>query len=219
MNSDLQDKTPTIRSSKGNILVENPFKNKVAEFSRNPLGIISLFLVLVYVMAGIVAGTSVLDSYQRQIIIWFLVLFPVLVLLAFYLLVTKHYSKLYAPSDFSDETNFMRTFERGIENSPKIKSLENLTAYIRKEIEEQPLYRYTKLSEAGKRIVLRAERKETFDLTTFLKEEFQLKELESQARILVDYGWINIEGTTIKITNKGKDELATFVDLCYARAK
>ena len=45
---------------------------------------------------------------ERMPLIYFLILFPVLVLVAFLWLVTKHSERLYAPSDFNDERNFMR---------------------------------------------------------------------------------------------------------------
>ena len=189
--------------------------------ARNPLGIIALFLVLVYGMAALVVGASSLDPSQRQIIVWFLVIFPVLVLIAFYRLVTKHHNKLYAPSDFADEANFMRALETGLERSSKFSNLENLTENIRKQIEEQPLYRYTRLSEAGKRLILMTNKRKSVDLLTFSEEKkLQLDELKTQARILAeDYGWTNIEGDIAKITEKGKVDLTTFEDFVYGRLR
>lgn len=40
-------------------------------------------------------------------LVWFIVLFPMVILGAFYRLVTKHSNKLFGPSDFSDEANFL----------------------------------------------------------------------------------------------------------------
>jgi len=203
--------------------------NGIKEFSktaqrsaRNPLGIIALFLALVHGMnVVLVEVASDLDPNQRQIIIWFLVLFPVLVLITFYLLVTKHPDKLYAPSDFTDEANFVRIFETGLEKSPKFSNLENLTGEIQKQIDEQPLYRYTRLSEAGKLIILRTYSDKEINLTDFSEDRrFQFDELEMQSRILADdYGWINKEGDAVKITEKGKNDVATFEDLCYGRLR
>lgn len=78
--------------------------------ARNPLGIIALFIVLVYAMASVVLGVTSahLIGIERLILVWFLALFPVLVLGVFGWLVSRHHSKLYSPSDFKDETNYMR---------------------------------------------------------------------------------------------------------------
>jgi len=197
------------------------FSQTVQHSARNPLGIIALFLVLVYGMAALVVGASGLDPGQRQIIVWFLVIFPILVLAVFYRLVTKHHNKLYAPSDFADEANFMKTLEAGLERSPKFSNLENSTENVRKQIEEQPLYRYTRLSEAGKRLILMTNKRKSVDLLTFSEEKkLQLDELKTQAQILAeDYGWINIEGDIAKITEKGKVDLTTFEDFVYGRVR
>lgn len=79
--------------------------------SRNPLGIIALFIVLVYGIAGLVLSTSVsaLQPDERRPLVWFLVTFPVVVLGVFSWLVSKHHSKLYAPKDFQSDTAFRQT--------------------------------------------------------------------------------------------------------------
>ena len=195
------------------------FGQNAQRLARNPLGIIALFLVLVYGIATIVAISPILDHDQRQIIIYFIIIFSFSVLGMFYLLVTKHPDKLYAPSDFVDEVNFMRIFEIGLERSPKFSNLEGLTKKIQKEIDEQPLYRYTRLSEAGKRIILRTYSDKEINLADFSEDgKVQRDELKTQVRILSDdYGWINIDGDTVRITEKGKNDVATFEDLCYGR--
>lgn len=80
-----------------------------AKLARNPLGIIALFIVLVYGFACLAlgAGGAVLDYAQRWALIGFLVLFPFVVLWLFYTLVTKHHWKLYAPTDFKREASFL----------------------------------------------------------------------------------------------------------------
>jgi len=86
-------------------------------------------------------------------------------------------------------------------------------------IDNQPLYRYTRLGEAGKRLILVARDERQIDLDTFLDNKFQIDELTKQARILEDYGWITLDGNTSKITKKGDDDLLTFVDLVFTRFK
>jgi tetratricopeptide (TPR) repeat protein len=110
---------------------------KVAQrLSRNPLGIIALFIVMIYTMAALLVGLSKLDPGSQKIFVWFLVTFPVLVLIVFYVLVTKHSGKLYAPQDFSDETNFIRMIEAaGLEKSPRFTSfIKELSVNAEKEL-------------------------------------------------------------------------------------
>ena len=72
---------------------------------KNPLTIIGLF-------AGIaeIAGTTVLplvsDTVQ-SIFIWYVMGFPVLLVVLFFLTLNFNPKVLYSPSDFADEKNFM----------------------------------------------------------------------------------------------------------------
>ena len=61
-------------------------------------------------IASFVIVQSMLEKNQNTILVWFIVLFPCLVLVVFYLLVTKHHEKLYSPSDYRDEQNFMKSY-------------------------------------------------------------------------------------------------------------
>jgi CheY-like chemotaxis protein len=77
--------------------------------ARNPLGIIALFIVLVYGFACLVtAFTRSLAPGERAPLIYFLVIFPILVLGVFSWLVSRHSGKLFAPSDFKDESNYVK---------------------------------------------------------------------------------------------------------------
>jgi hypothetical protein len=86
------------------------FGQTAQRLARNPLGTIALFIVLVYGIAGLVLGVSSgsLEPSERQPLVWFLVVFPLVVLVAFYRLVTVHHVKLYAPHDFPDADGFFR---------------------------------------------------------------------------------------------------------------
>ncbi|MBF0269294.1 MAG: hypothetical protein HQL44_11955 [Alphaproteobacteria bacterium] len=76
--------------------------------AKNPLGIIALFIVLIYGFACLVVGaSSYLQAAERMPIIWFMVLFPAVVLGVFAWLVSTHHRKLYAPSDFKNEAHFL----------------------------------------------------------------------------------------------------------------
>lgn len=73
---------------------------------RNPLTVISIFAGLAEVSAT-VALPQLSADIQGQFI-WFVMLFPALLVFLFFVtLWTKHHV-LYAPSDFADENNFMR---------------------------------------------------------------------------------------------------------------
>ena len=82
----------------------------ISKFTRNPLGVIGLFISLIYSIAGIVFAASVSQlPYSIQLILTiFIVLFPLVILTVFYHLVTLHHNKLYAPGDFKDERLFFR---------------------------------------------------------------------------------------------------------------
>jgi len=86
------------------------FGDTATKLSKNPLGIIALFIVLVYGIAGLVlgvSGESLLESH-KTVLVWFLAIFPFSVLGAFTWLVSKHHTKLYSPSDFRNDEGFIR---------------------------------------------------------------------------------------------------------------
>lgn len=86
------------------------FFNTTKSLSRNPLGIISLFIALVYAISGIVISFAKPEFYSNPYhpIIIFMVVFPVIVLVCFAHLVTRHHTKLYAPVDFENQEDFFR---------------------------------------------------------------------------------------------------------------
>ena len=85
------------------------FAEIARRLARNPLGIIALFIVLVYGIASLVTvSTEGWETNERLPLIYFLVFFPVLVLTVFGWLVSRHSDKLYAPSDFTNEENYMK---------------------------------------------------------------------------------------------------------------
>lgn len=87
------------------------FLKGAKDFARNPLGIIALFISLIYGFASLLLDSSAekLTVAERWPLIVFVVVFPVLVLITFYKLVTGHHGKLYAPADFKDDKSFLRT--------------------------------------------------------------------------------------------------------------
>ena len=97
-----------------------PFSNVIGamkNLTRNPLGSIALFIALIYGVAALLLGVSAstLSPSERLPLILFLVIFPLIVLIAFYCLVANHHKKLYAPTDFKDDKSFLQTL------SPEVK--------------------------------------------------------------------------------------------------
>ncbi len=85
------------------------FANSAVALSRSPLGIIALFIVLVYGFAALVVGVGTKDpSIPIAPLIWFLVTFPFVVLAAFVWLVAYHHAKLFGPQDFDNQELFLR---------------------------------------------------------------------------------------------------------------
>jgi CheY-like chemotaxis protein len=77
--------------------------------ARNPLGIIALFIVLVYGFASLVTSFAGSFTHEERLpLIYFLVLFPVMVLAVFAWLVSAHSGKLFAPADFKNEDNYVK---------------------------------------------------------------------------------------------------------------
>ncbi len=91
------------------------FGGTASKLSQNPLGIIALFIVLVYAFASLVVGLGRnLTEYASYILVWFLAVFPGLVLAAFTWLVSRHHTKLYAPKDYQNAGDFIATLRLGI---------------------------------------------------------------------------------------------------------
>ena len=77
-------------------------------FVRNPLTVISIFAGLAEV-----AGTAILpfvSEANQSTYIWFLIIFPILLVILFFLTLNFNPKVLYAPSDFRDENNYMDLF-------------------------------------------------------------------------------------------------------------
>src|SRR5262245_39815866 len=84
------------------------FGKTASALSKNPLGIIALFIVLVYGLASMVTAFSgSLASSERLPLIYFLVLFPGVVLGVFGWFVSRYPRVLYGPSDFRNEAHYV----------------------------------------------------------------------------------------------------------------
>ncbi|MBU1143898.1 MAG: hypothetical protein KKH92_09705 [Firmicutes bacterium] len=167
---------------------------KNLEFVKNPLGIIALSLVLVEAIASLVIGLSTLSDMQNWILTIFIVVFPVFVMVIFYMLVTKHHTKLYAPSDYVKEENFISVLEFNRELSKNEKQLISLNKFgeflsekfdkmdysiqnIRQEIVNTPksLLRYDDQFQKNTDLEI-----ESYDYKIFVHQLNQFRELISQ---------------------------------------
>lgn len=116
------------------------FIENAKNFTRNPLGIIGLFITLVYGFANLLLGFSGnnLDNSQKWIMVIFVVKFPICILIAFIYLVTCHHTKLYAPSEYKNEENFLSglNIEKGNNTNKINKEVETIESTA-KELEEE----------------------------------------------------------------------------------
>ena len=75
---------------------------------KNPLTVIAIFAAIAEI-----SGTLVLPFIAQQhqgVYIWFLMLFPLMLVSAFFLTLNFNHGVLYAPSDYRDEKNFLKSF-------------------------------------------------------------------------------------------------------------
>ena len=106
---------------------EVTFLDRASRLARNPLGIIALFICFLYSMASLTLGlASGITEGQRWVLIVFLCLFPLVVLWAYFVLVTKHASALYAPTDFEDERIFLRLIDQRQRQAREISTMMEL---------------------------------------------------------------------------------------------
>lgn len=76
---------------------------------KNPLTIIAMFAAIAEI-----SGTAVLpfiSDANQGTYVWFLMIFPLLLVLLFFLTLNFNHKVLYAPSDFKDEENFFKSFQ------------------------------------------------------------------------------------------------------------
>ena len=76
---------------------------------KNPLTIIAIFAAIAEI-SGTVVLPFITDVNQGKYI-WFLMLFPLLLVLLFFATLNFNHRVLYAPSDFKDEENFFKSFK------------------------------------------------------------------------------------------------------------
>ena len=143
------------------------------KLSRNPLGIIALFIVLAYGIAALVFGASaaVLDAWDRHVLVWFLVLFPVLLLAGFVWLVARHAGRLYSPTDFRSDKAFLEMLTPG-EQAQRLRGSESPGAISENE---------TRLPELASGKAQQA----ATPGTAFVAEELALREIQREFGVAI----------------------------------
>ena len=79
--------------------------NKIGHI-KNPLTIIAIFAGIAEVSGTIVLPFILTDN--QELFIWFLISFPSILILLFFITLNFNSNVLYAPSDFEDETNYIK---------------------------------------------------------------------------------------------------------------
>jgi len=73
---------------------------------RNPLTVVAIFAGLAEI-AGTIALATV-DKSLQHVFVWFVMLFPVLLVILFFVTLNFNHKVFYAPSDFRDEAHFLK---------------------------------------------------------------------------------------------------------------
>ncbi|MFA6089468.1 MAG: hypothetical protein WC755_06395 [Candidatus Woesearchaeota archaeon] len=150
------------------------FAESAFKFTHNPLGIIGLFIVLLYGFASLVIiFSNQLNVEQRWPLILFLVIFPVAILISFLILVIFHHSKLYGPTDFRDDGSFIKLASpeeqkrRNNDTENKINTT-NITTDLRKNTTTHGIM----FSKANMKTII-------------LNEELILREIENETNLFI----------------------------------
>jgi hypothetical protein len=165
-----------------------------SDYRATLLGLLRFFNVLVYGIAALVLGVSShnLQPNERLPLIWFLVVFPGIVLVAFYLLITRHHVKLYAPHDFPEAEGFFRAMTP----SEQKKRLEKEIREVEAETTTEKNGKTLAVEMEGKGIISELGLRHAW----VLAEEFAFREIESEFGVPVqrqvaagpDYGFDGI---------------------------
>ncbi|MFP9100936.1 hypothetical protein ACLI09_17985 [Flavobacterium sp. RHBU_24] len=120
----------------------NDFMKNSTGLTKNPLGIIGLFISLIYGFACLVLSTSIenLNSANERLpLIWFIITFPIIILIVFIYLVVNHHEKLYSPSDFRNDEGFIETLSLNKIKEKQQKEIDLLESAEQAEIDVENL--------------------------------------------------------------------------------
>lgn len=96
---------------------------------KNPLTIIAIFAGLAEV-SGTIALVA-LDVKLQSVFIWFVILFPSMLVVLFFITLNFNAKVLYSPGDFKDEKNFITTMSKNDVNKIEVnrENIENIEIY------------------------------------------------------------------------------------------
>ncbi len=130
----------------------------------NPLTIIAIFAALAEVAGTVVLG--LVDISIQRIFVWFVMFFPILIVLLFFTTLNFNPKVLYAPSDFKDEANFIQTMLGA-------KKIEDALARIDQKVEAAEL-QIEKLNHAEQRVLDGDQKtKAISEILSSMKQEIQ----------------------------------------------
>ncbi len=181
--------------------------------SRSPLAIIALSLVLLYGIIALVAAGVQLPPKLSTALACLIIAFPILILCVFTYLVTRHHEKLYSPSDFARDETF-------VELCQKVARVETNTDLIMKVIESHPFLVFAKLPPWDIHMLRKLYCDGEIDLNDYLKampQEDRTKYLTHLDEFRNKYGWIELDGSRIRFSEKGNRELRPFVEIAIPR--
>jgi hypothetical protein len=115
---------------------ESPAMKNETKVIKNPLTIVGVFAGLVEICGSVVFHN--LGVAQQNLFIWFLMGFPTLLLLLFFTTLNFNNRVLYAPSDYKDEDNFIKTISPLKLSDEQKKLQEELTELIK--IKPRPVW-------------------------------------------------------------------------------
>jgi tetratricopeptide (TPR) repeat protein len=79
--------------------------------ARNPLGIISLFVFFIEAIATVSLGVAIKTEYIGHVI-WFIILFPTLIVILFFVTLWTKRECLYSPMEFRDDGSFLGLIDK-----------------------------------------------------------------------------------------------------------
>ena len=79
--------------------------------ARNPLGIISLFVFFIEAIATVSLNIAIETEYAGNIV-WFIILFPTLIVLLFFITLWTKRESLYSPMEFREDKSFLELFRK-----------------------------------------------------------------------------------------------------------
>ena len=97
--------------------------------ARNPLGIISLFVFFIEAIATISLRIAVETEYVGHVV-WFIILFPTLIVLLFFVTLWAKRESLYSPMEFRDDESFLALLTKvdRLEAKQEVAELDPVTA-------------------------------------------------------------------------------------------